>query len=274
MPAVIEAFHLPTPTGFRFCLLRRPACGESGRGTVIHVPAFAEELNKSRHMIALAAEAWAQQGWNVLQLDLGGCGDSEGEFGEANWEGWLEDVRLAHEWAERHCEGPVWLWGLRLGALLACEAATRWRLDCGLLMWQAVLSGKQHLQQFLRLWQAARIMGKAGVAQEASPQQRLAAGQAVEVAGYELAPALAVGMERAQFDAIHAPHGVHWFQISAAATTVSPVIERLVAKWQAAGVAVSMHAVSGPPFWQTQEIELAPELLAASAAALTGKAAA
>ena len=270
MPAVIEAFHLATPTGFRFCILRRAVRREPGRGTIIHIPAFAEELNKSRHMVALAAEAWAQQGWNVLQLDPGGCGDSAGEFGEASWEGWLEDVRLAHDWAQRHCEGPVWLWGLRLGALLACEAAARWRLDSGLLMWQAVASGKQHLQQFLRLWQAARIVGKAGAAQEVSPQQRLAAGQTVEIAGYELAPALVVGMEQAQLEAIHAPHGVHWFQLGA----VSPVIERLVAKWQAAGVAVSMHAVSGPPFWQTQEIELAPELLAASAAALTGKAAA
>lgn len=271
MAAVIEAFHLATPAGFRFCVLRRPVGGAPARGTIIHIPAFAEELNKSRHMVALAAEAWALQGWNVLQLDLGGCGDSEGEFGEASWQGWLEDVRLAHSWAARYCEGPIWLWGLRLGALLACEAAAKWRLDCGLLMWQAVTSGKQHLQQFLRLWQAARIVGKAGAAQETSPQQRLAAGRTVEIAGYELAPALATGMEQAQLEAIHAPHGVHWFQLGAAASAVSPAIERLLAKWRSVGVAVNLHMVSGPAFWQTQEIELAPELLAVSTSAPIGR---
>ena len=265
MSAVFEAFHLDTPGGFRFCVLRQPTAGTPSRGTIVHVHAFAEEMNKSRHMVALAAEAWAQQGWSVLQVDLGGCGDSAGEFSEASWQGWLEDVRLAHGWAQSRSDAPVWLWGLRLGALLAGEAAARFRLDCGLLLWQPVTSGKQHLQQFLRLWQGARIVGKAGAKGEASPQQRLATGETVEIAGYELSPPLAEGMAAAQLDTIHAPHGVHWFQLGAATgSAVSPVIERLKAKWQADGVPVRVHVFSGPAFWQTQEIELAPELLAGS----------
>src|SRR5690606_36079591 len=119
---------------------------------------------------------WAREGWRVLQLDLGGCGDSEGEFASATWEGWLQDVRDAYGWAATQAGGPVWLWGLRLGALLACEASARFQLDCGLLLWQPVTSGKQHLQQFLRLLKAAQMVGKAGSASEgdASPQQRLA----------------------------------------------------------------------------------------------------
>ena len=154
--SALEAFHLDTPAGFRFCLARRPAAGAGCRGTIIHVHAFAEEMNKSRHMVALAAEAWARDGWTVLQIDLGGCGDSAGDFVEASWVGWLEDVRLAHGWARAQNDGPVWLWGLRLGAVLACEAVARFRLDCGLLLWQPVTSGKQHLQQCLRLWKAAQ----------------------------------------------------------------------------------------------------------------------
>ena len=225
-------------------------------------------------MVALAADAWARDGWCVLQIDLGGCGDRGGDFGEASGEGWLEDVRLAHCWAQANVEGPVWLWGLRLGALLACEAASRFRLDCGLLLWQPVLSGKQHLQQFLRLWQAARIVGKAGTAEEKSPQQRLVAGETVEIAGYTLSPALTVGMEAAQVDVPYAPHGVHWFQLSAGGASASlPALERIEARWRAARVALDMHAAVGPAFWQTQEIEIAQELLECSrTASMTGEA--
>lgn len=265
----LEAFHLETPAGFRFCVLRRPIEGGLNRGTIIHVPAFADEMNKSRHMVALAADAWARDGWNVLQLDLGGCGDSEGEFADASWDGWLEDVRLAHQWVQSREEGPIWLWGMRLGALLASEAAARFRLDCGLLLWQPVLSGKQHLTQFLRLWLAAQVMGKVVATAETSPQQRLAAGETVEIAGYEIGPRLAYGMESAQITVAAPLRGVHWFQISASVAPVNlAAVERLKGQWQQLGVDVVVHMAEGPSFWQVQEIEIAHDLLDLSRNAL------
>ncbi|WP_158014399.1 hydrolase 2, exosortase A system-associated [Thauera phenolivorans] len=273
MSTTLEAFHLHTARGFRFCVLRGPADGAAPRGTIVHVHAFAEEMNKSRRMVALAAEAWAREGWRVLQLDLGGCGDSEGEFATATWEGWLQDVRDAYDWATAQAGGPVWLWGLRLGALLACEASARLRLDCGLLLWQPVTSGKQHLQQFLRLLKAAQMVGKAGSASErdSSPPQRLARGETIEVAGYEISPALARGMEAARVEALHAPQGVHWFQLTAAgASTNTPALDRIKADCLVHGVDLRAHVVFGPAFWQTQEIEVADELLAKSRLALQG----
>lgn len=268
----LEAFHLETPLGFRFCVLRRPADGERSCGTIIHVPAFAEEMNKSRHMVALAADAWARDGWSVLQIDLGGCGDSAGDLADASWDSWLEDVRLAHQWAQVHGQGPIWLWGLRLGALLASDAAARFHLDCGLLLWQPVTSGKQHLQQFLRLWMGAQIVGKAGAAEEAPPQQRLAQGETVEIAGYEITPEFAQGMAAAQFNSTAPLRGVHWFHLTpSGAPPSSSVFERLKTEWQAAGVAFRINTAAGPSFWQAQEIELAPELLQQSRAALSAE---
>jgi alpha/beta superfamily hydrolase len=43
---------------------------------------LAEELNKSRHVAAAQARAFAAAGYSVLQIDLYGCGDSSGDFGE------------------------------------------------------------------------------------------------------------------------------------------------------------------------------------------------
>ena len=273
MATQLEAFHLDTPGGFRFCVVRGPAATVVPRGTIVHIHAFAEEMNKSRRMVALAADAWAEQGWRVVQVDLGGCGDSQGEFSAATWELWLQDVRAAHAWATTQGTGPVWLWGLRLGALLACEAAARYRFDCGLLLWQPVTSGKQHLQQFLRLLKAAQVVGKAGSDTDVSPLQRLAAGETVEVAGYDISPALANGMEAARIEAIHAPRGVHWFQVVAAGastttTTTTPALDRVKVDCLARGVDLQFHVAQGPSFWQTQEIEVADELLVQSRLAL------
>ncbi|MDH3314170.1 MAG: hypothetical protein OEN48_07525 [Betaproteobacteria bacterium] len=51
-----DAFLLPVGSGFRFFLLRLLARRASLRGCLLQAPPFAEELNKSRRMITLAAE--------------------------------------------------------------------------------------------------------------------------------------------------------------------------------------------------------------------------
>jgi hypothetical protein len=55
---------------------------------------------------------------------------------------------------------------------------------------------------------------------------------------------------------------VHWFQLSPAGEVApSPAFERLECQWVEAGVSACHHAVAGPSFWQSQEIEVAPDLI-------------
>src|SRR5690606_632989 len=90
-------------------------------------------------------------------IDLHGCGDSSGDFGQARWEIWLRDLALARAWLEQRTQMCAGLWGLRLGALLAAEyaaaadVAAPSRLVPHLVPWQPVTEGAQHLTQFLRL---------------------------------------------------------------------------------------------------------------------------
>jgi exosortase A-associated hydrolase 2 len=255
----IEAFHLAAPDGgYRFCVLRRPAQGLAPRGAILHLPAFGEEMNKARHMVALQAQRLAADGWLVLQIDLLGTGDSSGELAEAGWQDWLADVRLAVDWLRAQQAGPVWLWGLRLGGLLAAEAERVVDLDCGLLLWQPVSSGRQHLQQILRLWKMARVVGKA-VETALSPQQRLDAGEVVEVAGYAISPALAAGMQAASLAAPERGPGLCWLQVGAAEPPAAFL--RVDAACRAAGRSARFHAVEGSSFWQTQEIAVVPALI-------------
>jgi exosortase A-associated hydrolase 2 len=254
-----SASFVPARPGHRFRLVSEPAEGEA-RGTIVLVHAFAEEMNKSRRMTARMARLFAADGWRVVQRDLLGCGDSSGEFGDATWEAWLEDV---HDELDRAvADRPVWLWCVRAGALLA-PAALADRPNVDLLLWQPVVAGAQHLQQFLRLHAGARIVGTKRDDADASPLQSLRSGSAVEVGGYWLNPALARGLEASTFDVPRAHRArVRVLEVSGdAEPQPSPAVARAVGALRERGHAVELQCVRGPAFWQTQEIEECEELL-------------
>jgi exosortase A-associated hydrolase 2 len=247
----------------RFRMVCEPATGQL-RGHILLAHAFAEEMNKTRRMCSLLSRRLAGAGWRVVRPDLRGCGDSAGEFGEAAWQDWIDD--LAAELAELPSGHPTWLWGVRAGALLAPELL-RLRPDLRLLLWQPVLSGSQHLQQFLRLHAGARIVGSGKPAHDTPPLQRLRAGQTVEVGGYDLAPSLAGGIEKARFDIPTPSSGtVVWFELATdASPTVAPAVQAVADRLRSRGVDLQLELLQGLPFWQTQEIEQCDALIERSA---------
>ena len=256
----------------RYALLHRPA-GQV-RGRILYLPPFAEEMNKSRRMAALQARALAELGYAVLQLDLQGCGDSDGDFADASWQGWIQDCLLGLDHLNAQVGGdvPLTLWGLRAGCLLASPVAEALDESCNFLFWQPSTQGKQVLQQFIRLKTAAAMMDgqQKGIAEQI--RQTLAQGECVEIAGYGLSPALAQGLETANLKPPSRKEGVNprmaWIEISRSAQELSPASQSSYAMWQAAAYSVRSAVVQGPAFWQTTEIEDAPELLPASQEAL------
>ena len=121
--APAEPFFLQTDCGRRFCLYHAPRAEKECRGAFIYVHPFGEEMNKSRRMAALQARAFAAMGFGVLQIDLFGCGDSSGDFSDARWDIWKQDLSGASTWLAERVSAPISLWGLRLGALLALDFA-------------------------------------------------------------------------------------------------------------------------------------------------------
>lgn len=261
---------VPGPGGPRFRLVSEPAQAPV-IGTVVFVPAFAEEMNKSRRMVARLARLLAADGWLVVQRDLLGCGDSAGDFADATWSSWLGDVEAELEQAPSGL--PVWLWCHRAGALLAPPALAT-RPSVNLLLWQPVVSGAQHLQQFLRLHAGARIVSGARAEGETTPAQALRSGQSVEVAGYMLTLALTGGLEKAKFEVPDGHAGrveILETHLEADAADLPPRVTMLVDALVARGVPARAQSVPGPAFWLTQEIEECEALLAASVAALRGE---
>lgn len=255
-------FFLPVADGFRFCIFYeakiRPV-----KGAVLYIHPFAEEMNKSRRMAARQARRLAAAGYCVLQIDLLGCGDSSGAFGDATWDLWLKDVLHACEYLRSRTLAPLALWGLRSGCLLAVQAAAELSESVNFIFWQPVLSGKQHWQQFMRLKMASGLVSGNVKGLTEDIRQALADGLSVDIAGYSVAPGLAVGMASAE---LSPPKGICskalWLEVSNRVdATFSPVALKRVQDWLDVGCQVHTAIAAGPAFWQTTEIEDAPDLL-------------
>lgn len=252
----MEAFFVPMAGGERLCVFHAPI--QPARGAVLFVHPFAEEMNLSRRMVAMQARALAAAGYAVLQVDLFGCGDSVGDFGDATWSGWIDDVLAAVSWLRARVDAPPWLWGLRAGCLLATQAAAKTDSACNFLFWQPVLSGETHWRQFLRIRTAAEAIGgeRENVADDSQP---------VEVAGYRVAPALAAGLRQARLDLPANSGRVVVVEIAAAVPRLSPALAEWVRRGQADHPDIGGEAVEGPAFWQTPEAPDCTVLLDATA---------
>lgn len=260
-----DAFFLPSTSGQRFCLLHQPDVQVSRRGAVVYIHPFAEEMNKSRRMAAVQAKAMAAAGYSVLQIDLHGCGDSSGDFCDATWKSWVDDVTMACDWLHERCDSELWLWGLRTGCLLACEAASRIGTPSQLLLWQPVVSGKQFLQQFLRLKIAGEMLGGDSKGLMDRLREQLAQGESVEIAGYQLSSDLAAGLEKAELALPERTKRIEWFELSGKPDGgLSPSARMRIDSWKSAGGKARGTPVNGPAFWQTAEIAECPALINAS----------
>jgi exosortase A-associated hydrolase 2 len=273
-----QPLFLEAPAGRLFAVYFPPAPTQAKRGGLVYVPPFAEEMNQSRRMATLQARRLSAQGVGVLLLDLYGTGDSAGDFEDARWDTWIGDITAALAWLAERCPGPHGLWGLRLGGLLALEAARRApdRVE-RVFLWQPVTRGRRMLDQFLRV-RVAAAMGKAGPGESTSDLRKaLAAGETLEVAGYPLSGSLAAAIDAAELTGLAPGAGcrVEWFElIPQADSGLPPAASKIAAAWRAEGADLGQHAVVGQPFWAlqvwTDEAVLVPELWEATVKTWTG----
>ena len=273
---ISDPFFLPTPAGRVFAVHHRPAPEFPVRGHVLCVPPFNEEMNRCRSMVTQQATALADVGLGTLVIDLLGTGDSEGDHVDARWSAWLGNLVAAKNWLDAQPGGCRAIWGIRLGALLAAELhGARLGSGVALVMWQPVVDGRTHLTQFLRVRIAASL-DRAGAPKESTSAMRaqLAAGQSLEVAGYEIHTELAAAIDGAKLADLPLKPGTHllWLENATGGQAVpSPGSQRLLAGWPGGAVHSTVQVFEGPAFWQTYERVLAPATIAMTTAWLDAR---
>jgi exosortase A-associated hydrolase 2 len=268
-------FFISSAQGALFAVHHRPRLDAAIKGHLLMVPAFNEEMNRCRSMVTQQALAFARQGWGTLVIDLHGTGDSAGEFADARWAIWLDNLQAAWAWLQGQPGSQRVVWGLRLGCILAAQFQARQAsAGVGLLLWQPVLDGKTHLTQFMRVKIAAQMdrpdLPKASTA---DMRAQLAAGATVEIAGYELHPELCAALDGARLADQALPVGTPmlWLENAPAdATGPSPATQQLLARWPGPGTSPQLETFTGPAFWQVHERVLAPAAIEASTRWLQG----
>tara|TARA_R110002110_G_scaffold91264_1_gene237366 strand:+ start:16756 stop:17598 length:843 start_codon:yes stop_codon:yes gene_type:complete len=267
--------YLPEPAfiqgerGPLFSLHCAPVAGIERHECLVVVPSFSEEMNRCRYMTTMLAQALAPNGVGMLTVDPYGTGDSAGEFEDADWQQWVLDIRRAISYAKELGYHRVSLLAIRLGALLACEAMTALTDIHRLILWQPVVSGKSSLHQFLRIKIAASIGRDEEAGSIAQFEEVLDRGQSIQVAGYDISPALYAGIQSAHLDgcaaSVNCP--VAWFTVLASEERKTPrPDQKTMELWRSRGIDLEHHTVIGPAFWQAHERTLAPTLVEATAA--------
>lgn len=253
------AFFLDGRQGRLFCtgVVHEAAA----RRQFIVLPPFAEEMNKSRHILSAMVRALGDAGHDVLLPDLYGTGDSEGDFGSASIDVWCDDILMLIE--KLADKGRVGLIGLRSGALLAATVASRRAVD-SLTLIHPVADGRQQLNQLLRLRLAGGLTDGGKRESAAELRQRLADGQALEIAGYRLSPEMASGLESLALAELQITgvERIDWIELVAdVERPLMPSSLRIVDQWQEAGMRVESETIVCDQFWATQEIARCPALV-------------
>lgn len=240
----------------------RPSAGD-----ILVLPPFAEEMNRCRAMVAIQARALAAIGVGTLVVDPYGTGDSAGDFVDATWEIWRDDLMRGLHWLRTRGNGCCSLWGIRLGAVMAGELIRQDGRIKNLLLWQPVLNGKLFYTQFLRIRIAAEMELPNRIKSTNELRAKSEKGESIEVSGYYVGADLARSLDTLVLHdpQVLMPVETDWFEILAGDdSAMARANAKAVDDFQTAGASVRLETVVGPPFWQVHEREIAPDLISAT----------
>jgi exosortase A-associated hydrolase 2 len=248
------SFFLPSSAGDLFAMYYPPSGTGADAGDILYVHPFAAEMFASRNVIAAVARELSAAGLGVLTVDLYGCGDSSGDFRDARWEIWRDDLAAAVGWLQAQGRDRLSLWGLRLGALLAMDFAVRSRETYErIVLWQPAVTGHNMLTQFFRMnldEADTRFLTRQLTDSEA--RKLLPDGQNIDIAGWEIPSELIRAIDKLKIaplgNAVSAP--IHWMEIrEQTENAFHPDSLRVIEEWKQHGIFLTTHKSAGLPFW-------------------------
>jgi pimeloyl-ACP methyl ester carboxylesterase len=146
--ASLIPFYFGPPDKSLFGCYHPPLVRQIQTCAVVLCYPFGHEYIRSHRAYQQLAIRLARAGFPVLRFDFFGCGDSEGEAEEGNFDQWLSNIPLAiAEVRERGGLQQICLVGLRLGATLAALASLEQPDIAGLVLWEPILNGKAYLEE-------------------------------------------------------------------------------------------------------------------------------
>ncbi len=239
------------------------------KNLVILIPPFAEEMNKSRKIFSSFQHHLSSNKYRTVLFDLFGTGDSQGEFSDATWLLWQQNlIDIIKYVFEQYPEVRINFVALRTGALLLNNSLHQLPKYLSSAIhqihyWNPVFNATQFVNQFLRLKLTGDIMRENGekLTTKTLRQQLLKQGT-MEVAGYQLSAELVEEFEQADasLPKLDNLHIIHFYEISSSAKITS-ALSNYISKLQEHHYQIETHSLTGPKFWVSQEICISQPLI-------------
>lgn len=250
--------------GQLFCLEKHPD-NIPVRSVLLISQPFAEEANKSRHMLSLVASKLADLGTATVLIDHYGCGDSEGSLESSSIHLWANDFCSYRDFLVSKYQVPVDILAIRFGALLLFGNDSILSALHRLWLWNPVLNGKQFVNQWFRTRLATQMFAEAKEKLTmADLRAEMQSKGQKEIAGYNLSATWINSIELIdpgeQIKSLCLKQlTVCWHEISSGVKPeLTPGVTRYVDQWRQSGLKVSAQNIDDTAFWATQEITIAP----------------
>lgn len=259
----------PMPSGKLFVRIDKAHMPTSA---VVLLPPFAEEMNKSRHLLSAVMRKLAANGFSCYMLDNYGTGDSEGDLDNATTATWRADLQQLLATLAADGYSNVSFVAVRFGALQLFDLLNQATLPLPLeqiVFWQPIFDIAKFWQQFSRI-KVAEIMASGSKSSQKELEQQLAAGQTIEIAGYPISPTFYHSLQQMNtaLPALLSDITLSWFETSQLGSLALPVQNMLQQLQQQTNL--NFIPLKSEPYWQTTELASADELIAATVRLLSG----
>jgi uncharacterized protein len=244
----VETFFFGDESRRLFGALTRPV--DTIRAGVVFCPPFGDEMVCTYSRLAQWGKELAEEGFAMLRYHPFGTGESDGDCADFTLQGASDDTLTAAKWMRQTvCPEPLGLFGLRLGAAVAVQAATRVRPDF-LILWSPIINLRRYFRELLRLRLTKEMVHQKADRVRLTANDMIAeleAGRTIDIVGYDIAPEFYRQMSASETWAEQPPAPrVLWVARPQEESLASPVVER----WRKHGGHVDFLALPDPVFWE------------------------
>ncbi|MGI5310477.1 glycosyl transferase [Rheinheimera sp. WS51] len=249
------------PSGLNFLSVTK---AKTATHAVVILPPFAEEMNKSRHIIKQCTTQLAEHNYYSFMLDNYGTGDSEGDLDTATIELWRIDLAILMQKIADWGFQSVSFIAIRFGALQLFDLLNLHSLPLPikhLVLWQPMFDASRFWQQFCRI-KVAEAMASGEKTSQKQLEQQLEQGQIVEIAGYPINSSFVQSILQMEstFPAVLNNSLLSWFELSKLDNIALPVQKMRDSLTEKC--LLHFNQIKAEAFWQTSELAEANKLIA------------
>lgn len=217
----------------------------TGDSAILCLPPIMDEMNFSRAVIAKQCQFLSIHEFPCFILDYYGCGDSEGEFEQANCNIWLDNIVTASQWlAEKGIKNLI-VFAYRFSGLLAGSSQAYLLKHTqlkGLVLFKPLVTGQTFIKHLNRIHKAGELFSK----QQSS---LVNTSKIKEIAGYIFSDELITGIESLNLRQAELIVPTHCLEL--ASSRISLPIQQLV---NDNDTFASAQYLDCEAFWQVPEI--------------------